>query len=115
VNGQGTKLELCGKNRAGLLSDITRIIRENGLIVVRADIATDGGRAVNAFYVRDISGNDVDIKFIESMKRQMSPLDLTVRKEKSLMPSSPNRPRFSIVDFFKSHLKRLYRNFVTIK
>lgn len=88
MHQQGVRLELCAKNRAGLLSDITRVLRENGLLVVRADIATHGAKAVNAFYVRDISGNDVDMEFIDqSMKRQIGPIDLAVKKEKSMMPS----------------------------
>ncbi|PSR91846.1 ACT domain-containing protein [Actinidia chinensis var. chinensis] len=100
---EGVHLELCAKNRVGLLSDITRVLRENGLVVVRADIATHEGKAVNNFYVRDISGNDVDMEFIESMKREMGPIDLAVKNEKSLMPSSPDqRPKFSIGDILRS-------------
>ncbi|KAI8547494.1 hypothetical protein RHMOL_Rhmol07G0200200 [Rhododendron molle] len=113
---EGVRLELCAKNRAGLLSDITRVLRENGLLVVRADIATHGAKAVNAFYIRDISGNDVDMEFIDqSMKRQIDPINLAVKKEKSMMPSLPDRPRFSIGDLLKSQLERLSHSFVTIK
>ncbi|KAF7138011.1 hypothetical protein RHSIM_Rhsim07G0160000 [Rhododendron simsii] len=113
---EGVRLELCAKNRAGLLSDITRVLRENGLLVVRADIATHGAKAMNAFYVRDISGNDVDMEFInQSMKRQIGPIDLAVKKEKSMMPSLPDRPRYSISDILKSQLERFSHNFVTIK
>ncbi|XP_058224628.1 ACT domain-containing protein ACR2 isoform X2 [Rhododendron vialii] len=113
---EGVRLELCAKNRAGLLSDITRVLRENGLLVVRADIATHGAKAVNAFYVRDISGNDVDMEFIDqSMKRQIGPIDLAVKKEKSMMPSLIDRPRFSIGDILKSQLERFSHSFVTIK
>lgn len=113
---EGVRLELCAKNRAGLLSDITRVLRENGLVVVRADIATHGAKAVNAFYVRDISGNDVDMECINrSMKRLMGPIDLAVKREKSFVPSSTDRPRFSIGDMLKSQLERFSHNFVTIK
>lgn len=113
---EGVRLELCAKNRAGLLSDITRVLRENGLVVVRADIATHGAKAVNAFYVRDISGNDVDMECINrSMKRLMGPIDLAVKREKSFVPSSTDRPRFSIGEMLKSQLERFSHNFVTIK
>ncbi|XP_057488193.1 ACT domain-containing protein ACR2-like isoform X2 [Actinidia eriantha] len=99
---EGVHLELCAKYRVGLLSDITRVLRENGLVVVRADIATHEGKAVNNFYVRDISGNDVDMEFIESMKREMGPIDLAVKNEKSLLPSSPDQmPKFSIGDILR--------------
>ncbi|KAA8521586.1 hypothetical protein F0562_012259 [Nyssa sinensis] len=114
---EGVRLELCANNRVGLLSDITRVLRENGLAVVRADIATHGEKAVNAFYVRDISGNDVDMEFVESVKREMGPIDLAVRNETILLPiSSPDqRSRFSIGDMFKSQIERISHNFVTIK
>lgn len=113
---EGVRLELCAKNRVGLLSDITRVLRENGLVVVRADIATHGAKAVNAFYVRDISGNDVDMECINrSMKRLMGPIDLAVKREKSFVLSSTDQPRFSIGDMLKSQLERFSHNFVTIK
>uniref|UniRef100_A0A5B7BQ92 ACT domain-containing protein ACR n=1 Tax=Davidia involucrata TaxID=16924 RepID=A0A5B7BQ92_DAVIN len=114
---EGVRVELCANNRVGLLSDITRVLRENGLVVVRADIATHGGKAVNAFYVRDISGNDVDMEFVESVKREMGPIELAVRNEKILIrPTSPDhRSRFSIGDMLKSQIERISHNFVTIK
>ncbi|GFY96919.1 ACT-like superfamily protein [Actinidia rufa] len=113
---EGVHVELCAKNRVGLLSDITRVLRENGLVVVRADVATHEGKAVNNFYVRDISGNDVDMEFIESMKREMGPIDLAVKNEKSPTPSPPDqRPKFSIGDILSSRIERLPHNFVAIK
>ncbi|KAL7181859.1 hypothetical protein ACSBR1_040716 [Camellia fascicularis] len=115
---EGVRLELSAKQRVGLLSDITRVLRENGLAVVRADVATHGGKAVNAFYVRDISGNDVDMEFVESMRREMGPIDLAVRNEKSLMPPNTadhQRPRFSISDILKSKIEGFSHNFVAIK
>ncbi|XP_057504557.1 ACT domain-containing protein ACR2-like [Actinidia eriantha] len=113
---EGVHLELCAKNRVGLLSDITRVLRENGLVVVRADVATHEGKAVNNFYVRDISGNDVDMEFIESMKREMGPIDLAVKNEKSPTPSPPDqRPKFSIGDILSSRIERLPQTFVAIK
>nr|GMD40972.1 ACT domain-containing protein ACR2 isoform X2 [Ipomoea batatas] len=91
----GVRLELCANNRVGLLSDITRVLRENGLSVVRADVATRGSKAVNIFYVRDISGNDVDIEFVKSIKREMGAIDLAVMNETATTSStiSPLSPR----------------------
>nr|GMD44072.1 ACT domain-containing protein ACR2 [Ipomoea batatas] len=91
----GVRLELCANNRVGLLSDITRVLRENGLSVVRADVATRGSKAVNIFYVRDISGNDVDIEFVKSIKREMGAIDLAVMNETTTTSStiSPLSPR----------------------
>lgn len=48
---QGMRLELCSDDRVGLLSEVTRIFRENGLSVTRAEVTTRGSQAVNVFYV----------------------------------------------------------------
>ncbi|CAI9092677.1 OLC1v1027988C1 [Oldenlandia corymbosa var. corymbosa] len=131
---EGVRLELWATNRVGLLSDITRVLRENGLAVVRADVETQGEKAVNAFYVRDMSGsNDVDVEFmLSSMRSQMggphnnSILHLAVKHEStstcsasSSSSGSPDhhqhqRPRFSISDVLKSHIGRFSHNFVAI-
>lgn len=93
---QGVRLELCADNRVGLLSDITRVLRENGLAVVRADVETHGDKAVNAFYVRDMSGNEVDNieHFSESVKKEMGPtVTLRVKNnnnERRKKTTSPN-------------------------
>ena len=114
---QGVWLKLCAENRVGLLSDITRVLRENGLAVVRADIATKGKKAVNAFYVRDISGNEVDMGFIKSMKKEMGLIDLEVKNDNKMRRkniSSHERHRFSLGDLLKSQLERFSHNFIAI-
>lgn len=116
---QGVRVELCAYSRVGLLSDITRVLRENGLAVVRADIATQGEKSMSAFYVRDIAGNHVDLNFIKSMKTQMGAIDLAVMEENtnSRPPppsSSTERPKFSIGEMLKSHIERFSHSFVTI-
>ncbi|RZC57008.1 hypothetical protein C5167_004311, partial [Papaver somniferum] len=40
LSAKGLKLDVCTKNRLGLLSDITRVFRENGLSVSREEIST---------------------------------------------------------------------------
>lgn len=105
---QGLKLELCANNRIGLLSDITRVLRENGLAVVRADVATEGEKAINAFYVRDLSGKDIDMEFLESVKREMgSPISVQVKNEPALESSSPERCRLSLGEMLRSHIGRI--------
>ncbi|XP_071722945.1 ACT domain-containing protein ACR6, partial [Rutidosis leptorrhynchoides] len=42
---EGLELELCTEDRVGLLSDITRVFRENSLCIRRAEISTIGGKA----------------------------------------------------------------------
>ncbi|KAI4307201.1 hypothetical protein L6164_030413 [Bauhinia variegata] len=68
---EGVSLELCTKDRVGLLSEVTRILRENGLTVRRAGISTIGEQALNVFYVRDASGNPVDMKIIETLRKEI--------------------------------------------
>lgn len=95
---------MCAKNRVGLLSDITRFLRENDLTVVRADIATHGEKAIDAFYVRDSTGKNIDMEFMESVKQEMSLISFKVKNETTPRPSP--RYQFSLVGMIKFHLDR---------
>jgi hypothetical protein len=66
---QGVKLELCTNDRVGLLSEVTRIFRENSLAVTRAEVRTRGRMAANTFYVRGSTGEAVDQKTIDSIRQ----------------------------------------------
>ncbi|XP_066384339.1 ACT domain-containing protein ACR4-like isoform X2 [Miscanthus floridulus] len=66
---EGVKLELCTNDKVGLLSEVTRIFRENSLTVTRAEVTTKGRMAVNTFYVRGSTGEDVDQKAIDSIRQ----------------------------------------------
>ncbi|KAF4402298.1 hypothetical protein G4B88_003219 [Cannabis sativa] len=68
---EGLRLELHAKDRVGLLSEVTRVLRENGLSVSRAGVSTVGEEAVNVFFVRDASGNPVDTKIIETLRKEI--------------------------------------------
>ncbi|XVF48339.1 hypothetical protein PTKIN_Ptkin03bG0182200 [Pterospermum kingtungense] len=117
---EGVRLKLSAENRVGLLSDITRVLRENGLVVVRADVETQGEKAVNAFYVRDISGNEVDMDFVKSVKKEMDVIDLEVKNDRATttipQPRSPQRSPglFSLGDVLKSQFERFSHNFIPI-
>ncbi|KAL5213527.1 hypothetical protein ABZP36_024374 [Zizania latifolia] len=82
---EGFTLELCGRDRVGLLSDVTRVLREHGLTVTRADVTTVGEQAINVFYVRDASGQPVDMKTIEGLRVQIGQ---TVMLNVKSVPSS---------------------------
>lgn len=111
---EGLKLELCTSDRVGLLTDVTRIFRENSLSVTRAEVTTTGGKAVNTFYVRDAAGNPVDAKTIDSIRQAIGLTVLQVKETsenpKSLPQESPTR--FLFGGLFRS--KSLY-NFSLIK
>ncbi|XP_077222423.1 ACT-like superfamily protein isoform X2 [Tasmannia lanceolata] len=111
---EGVRLELCAHDRIGLLSDITRLLREYGLAVVRADVATQGGNVKNVFYVRDISGNAVDMEIVESMKREMEPLALQVKNISPRRLNMPEKSWFSLSDLLRSQIERFSHNFISI-
>ncbi|KAF3964573.1 hypothetical protein ACB098_12G112400 [Castanea mollissima] len=86
---EGLSLELCAKDRVGLLSEVTRVLRENGLSVSRAGVSTVGEQAYNVFYVRDASGNPVDVKTIEALSKEIKDtIKLNVKK----VPTSAKAP-----------------------
>lgn len=80
-------MELTTEDRVGLLSDITRIFRENGLSIRRAEISTKGGKAVDSFYVTEMSGNPVEAETVESIRRQIGQTILRVKQNYS--PTAP--------------------------
>ena len=49
-----------GRDRPGLLHDLTRALFVAGLSIHSAQIATYGERAVDVFYVKDVFGHKVD-------------------------------------------------------
>lgn len=124
-HNQGVRLELSAENRVGLLSDITRVLRENGLSVVRADVKTQGEKAVNAFYLKDILGNEVDTNVVELVKKEMDDvIDFEVKNDGGggsssqqgwcLSSSPPQRSPglFSLGDVLKSQIQRFSHNFI---
>lgn len=76
---QGLKLELFAEDRVGLLSDITRIFRENSLRIRRAEISTKCGKANDIFYVTDMTGTTIDVKIVESIRKQIGDAMLQVK------------------------------------
>ena len=121
---QGLRLELCTNDRVGLLSDVTRIFREHGLSVSRADVNTRGSKATNVFYVTDAAGNDADLKVIDAVRREIGQTVLFVKESptccgsfnksssssssSSLSPIQGIRSRFSIGNFFGRPSQVLY-------
>ena len=64
-------------------------MRENGLSVSRAGVSTVGEQAYNVFYVRDASGNPVDVKTIEALRKEIKDtIKLNVKK----IPTSAKAP-----------------------
>lgn len=74
------RLELCAPDRPGLLSDVTRTFRENGLLVAQAEVSTKGDVASNVFYVTDAAGNAVEQSAIDAVRERVG-VDCLVKEE----------------------------------
>lgn len=122
------RLDVCTQNKRGLLSDLTRVFRENGLSITRAEIGTHGERAIGSFYVTDASGHDVNPRTVELVRQEIGGSALVVNKSpdrtsrassSSINRSSSSeveeRPRFSLGNLLWSQLERLSGNFGLIK
>ncbi len=55
-----TVLEVNGRDRPGLLHDVTTAISSEGLQIASAHITTYGARAVDVFYVKDVFGLKIE-------------------------------------------------------
>ncbi|MGD0103412.1 MAG: ACT domain-containing protein, partial [Rhodopila sp.] len=53
-------LEVNGRDRPGLLHDVTAAISAQGLQIASAHVTTYGVRAVDVFYVKDVFGLKVE-------------------------------------------------------
>ncbi|CAN6464667.1 unnamed protein product [Victoria cruziana] len=115
-SSEGLRLELCGEDRVGLLSDVTRIFRENGLSVTRAEVTTRGSQAVNVFFVKDASGNPVRSQTIEAVRSEIGQTILQVKDLSANSKSpSPEGGRFSLGNLFRSGSERFLYNLGLIK
>ncbi|KAK8483808.1 hypothetical protein V6N11_030577 [Hibiscus sabdariffa] len=77
---QCIRLELCTSDRQGLLTDVTRTFRENGLNVTRAEISTAMGVAANVFHITYATGNLTDPKIIELVRHRIGSGNLNVKE-----------------------------------
>ena len=63
INNQASRthtvLEVNGRDRPGLLYDVTKALKDLGIIISSAHIATYGERVVDVFYVKDVFGHKV--------------------------------------------------------
>jgi UTP:GlnB (protein PII) uridylyltransferase len=110
-SSKGLRLELCTGDRVGLLSDMTRIFLENGLSVTRADVSTQGDKAINVFYVTDPSGNPVD-KTVERIRRNYPILGVKERSSISESPQVKEQASSPLSSFLKSS-ERFFQGLTT--
>ncbi|XP_010929567.1 ACT domain-containing protein ACR4 isoform X2 [Elaeis guineensis] len=105
-NTEGVRLELCCDDRVGLLSDVTRIFRENGLTVTCAEVSTRGSQAVNVFYVMDASGNPVQSRTIEAIRNEIGEAILHVKDDMYSKSSPQDGGKFSFGNIFRSRSEK---------
>ena len=86
-----TVIEVNGRDRPGLLHDVTGAISEQGIQIASAHITTYGVRAVDVFYVKDVFGLKVENeRKVAALRRAL--------EEALVPPSDENGPGGGSVD-----------------
>ncbi|KAK6920483.1 ACT domain [Dillenia turbinata] len=86
---EGLELELSTDDQFGLLSDVTRIFRENGLSIQRAEILTkEDGKVKDTFFVSDVSGSQVEAVTVDSVLKQVGHDALRVKGDLNYFQNS---------------------------
>ncbi len=79
-----TVVEINGLDRPGLLYDVTREISDLNLDIASAHIATFGEKAVDVFYVTDLTGKKITSATRKSLIRERLTKVLVARQESAL-------------------------------
>jgi [protein-PII] uridylyltransferase len=89
-----TVLEVNGRDRPGLLHDVTAAISEAGLQIASAHVTTYGVRAVDVFYVKDVFGLKIenDRKLAQLRESLLAALSSPEDAAQPVMPA-PRRRR----------------------
>jgi [protein-PII] uridylyltransferase len=82
-----TVIEINGLDRPGLLYDVTREISDLNLDIASAHIATFGEKAVDVFYVTDLTGKKITSRSRESAIRERLLKALAARQDSQLIPA----------------------------
>ena len=83
-----TVIEVNGRDRPGLLHDVTAALTELGLQIATAHITTYGERAVDVFYVKDVFGLKVeDEAKLEQIEQRL--LQAIAAPEEPPQPAQP--------------------------
>jgi len=80
-------IEINGLDRPGLLYDVTREISDLNLDIASAHIATFGEKAVDVFYVTDLTGKKITSKSRESAIRDRLLKALQAAQDAPLVPA----------------------------
>ncbi len=87
-----TVLEVNGRDRPGLLHDVTDAISEQGLQIASAHVTTYGVRAVDVFYVKDVFGLKIENERKLAALRQALLAALQAPDDAAPVTPAPRRP-----------------------
>ena len=88
-----TVLEVNGRDRPGLLHDVTAAISEQGMQIASAHVSTYGQRAVDVFYVKDVFGLKVENERRLAQLREALLIALASPDDPTITPVPPKRRR----------------------
>lgn len=88
-----TVLEVNGRDRPGLLHDVTAAISDQGMQIASAHVTTYGVRAVDVFYVKDVFGLKVENERKLAGLREALLKALENPEEAAPVPALPTRKR----------------------
>ncbi|XP_078171720.1 ACT domain-containing protein ACR4-like [Carex rostrata] len=114
-NPEGIRFELCCEDRVGLLAEVTRIFRENGLSVTQAEVTTRDSKALNTFYVVDASGDQVRTETIEVVRNTIGQTILLVKDDNTVESNNSSQARFSLGNLFRSRSEKFFYNLGLIR
>ncbi|XP_025980148.1 ACT domain-containing protein ACR1-like isoform X2 [Glycine soja] len=116
---RGLMVDIRTENRMGLLSNVTRVFRENGLSISRFEIGTEGEKAVGSFFVTDSSGEQVNPNIVELVRQASGGSVVTDHKSPHRVRQSQSdieaKPKFSLGSLLWSRLERLSGGFGPIR
>uniref|UniRef100_A0ACD5X6K6 Uncharacterized protein n=2 Tax=Avena sativa TaxID=4498 RepID=A0ACD5X6K6_AVESA len=128
----GAKVEVSAADRSGLLSDFTRILREHGMSLLRAELKRRKEEAIGTFFLVTDSGGQVRPEALRAVRTRVGEMgiSLDVIKEapgwppvrKTSVPAASatigqdqERPRSSLGTLLWSHLGKISNNFGYIR
>ena len=82
-----TVIEINGLDRPGFLHDVTREISDLNLDIASAHIATFGEKAVDVFYVTDLTGKKITSSTRETAIRERLMKALAARSDAAPIPA----------------------------
>ncbi len=88
-----TVVEVNGRDRPGLMHDVTAAISEQGVQIASAHITTYGVRAVDVFYVKDVFGLKIENERKLALLREALLRALTAPDAAGPLPAAPARRR----------------------